>query len=128
MKKSNTDSYFLGNISEMSDSKGYIVGKFMDKYGFYNSQTDEVEVAWKKLTSEDSYNKGHYHKKGVEVNIVISGSCQLTVNGDKVKMRKGNYLIVYPESTVSNFMVKNKAEIIVVKAPSVADDKYETNV
>ena len=105
MKKSSRDGYVLRNINEMSNSKGYIVGRFMGKYGLTNSQTDEVEVAWKKLTEKDSYEKGHFHKKGVEINIVIAGSCQMVVNNSLVKMQQGDFLIVYPQSRVTNFKV-----------------------
>ncbi|HWA52037.1 MAG TPA: hypothetical protein VG895_03225 [Patescibacteria group bacterium] len=123
MKLGNKNKFVKGNIKDNS-VKGYFVGRFLDDKGFPLQETDEVEIAWKKLGPEDSYVEGHYHKGGVEINIVIDGSCSMVVNKIKVELVRGEFLIVYPESILSNFEVKESVEMIVVKAPSVFDDKF----
>lgn len=127
MKASNRNKYVLGNYKKGSWPKGYFIGKFMGEKGFPLQETEEVEITYKKITSKSNYKPAHIHKKGVEVNMLISGECQMVVNGELVKMKRGNFLIVYPQTRVSDFRVNKDGEIIVVKAPSVPGDKYELN-
>ena len=123
MKTENKSKFVKGSIKDNS-VKGYFVGRFLGERGFPNQETEEVEIAWKKLGPDDSYSEGHFHKGGVEVNIVIDGNCRMVVNGEKLELSKGDFLIVYPEAVLSNFEVPEIVEMIVVKAPSVSDDKF----
>jgi len=124
MKLQNKNKFAKGNIKTHSVGS-YIIGRFMGEKGFPNQETDEVEVAWKKLGSKDNYVEEHYHKGGVEINIVIAGSCSMVVNGERVSLGKEDFLIVYPETRLGNFEVVDGTEMIIVKAPSVADDKFQ---
>jgi len=84
-----------------------------------------VEIAWKKLPTTFDEPKAHYHKGGVEINVIISGGYTAEVNGEVVDMKKGDFLIVYPESTLRNIKAEEGTELIVVKAPSVPQDKFD---
>ena len=124
MKIKNKNKFVKGNINTHSVGN-YIIGRFMGEKGFPEQETEEVEVAWKKLNSSDGYIEEHFHKKGVEINIVIAGGCNMNVNGEKVSLQKEDFLIVYPESKLGNFEVEDGTEMIIVKAPSIAGDKFE---
>ncbi len=84
-----------------------------------------MEIAWKKLPTTFDEPKAHYHKGGVEINVIISGGYTAEVNGEVVDMKKGDFLIVYPESTLRNIKAEEGTELIVVKAPSVPQDKFD---
>lgn len=125
MKSNNKDKFFTGKFSDFKATKGWAVGQFMGKRGFPDLETDEVEVCWKIIPKQTEY-KFHYHKKGVEITVVISGSYSLIVNGQKLSLKKGDFLVVYPETKLRNLGAEKGAEAIVIKAPSIAGDKYET--
>jgi len=126
MKQDNKNKFVRGNIKDYSSTRGYLIGQFMRQKGFPIQETEEVEVAWKKLSNKDKYKKGHYHKIGIEINIVIAGGCSMEVNEEKVNLQKGDFLIVYPESVLRNFKPEDNTEMIIVKAPSVPNDKYNS--
>lgn len=124
MKSENKDKYFLGNVADFEKTSGWIIGQFMGEKGFPLLETDEVEIAWKKLPTEFN-EKPHFHRKGVEINIVISGSYRLIIDGKEVGLAKGDFLVVYPETVLQNLSADEGTELIVVKAPSVSSDKIE---
>lgn len=89
-------------------------------------ETDEVEIAWKKLPTRFNDDKPHFHKKGVEVNIVVSGAYKVSVEGKEKTLKAGNFLVVYPKAKLKNISAEHGTEIIAVKAPSVPNDKFDT--
>lgn len=125
MKKENKNKFFRGNVKDFSETKGYFVGQFMQERGFPLLATEEVEIAWKVLPSDFGEGTPHFHKRGVEINIVVSGSYKVCVGEEEIQLRKGDFLIVYPETRLRNISAQEGTELIVVKAPSVSGDKYE---
>lgn len=97
----------------------------MQEKGFPLLATDEVEIAWKVLPPNFGDKTPHFHKKGVEINIVVSGSYKVWVDGEEIELKKGDFLVVYPEAKLRNISAQEGAELIVVKAPSVAGDKFD---
>lgn len=120
----NKNKFVKGNINDFADIKGYFIGRFLGQRGFPELETDEVEIAWKTLPTEFGIEKEHFHKKGVEVNIVISGGYKVLVNGGEVEIRKGEFLVVYPETKLKNLSAEANTQLIVVKSPSVEADKF----
>lgn len=125
MRKDNKNKFFHGNIKDFSSTKGYFIGQFMQERGFFLLATDEVEIAWKVLPSDFGDKSPHFHKRGVEINIVISGSCKLCVGEEEIELKTGDFLVVYPETRLRNISAQEGTELIVVKAPSVAEDKFD---
>ena len=123
MKITNNNKFILGNKDDFSETKGYFIGQFMGQRGFPELETEEVEVAWKTLPTNFS-EEPHYHKGGVEINIVIKGSYKAIVNGQELTLTAGNFLVVYPQTVLQNVSAEEGTELIVVKAPSVPDDKF----
>ncbi len=125
MKTENKDKYYRGNVADFSETKGYLIGRFMGEKGFPLLETDEVEVAWKKLPAGSCNEKPHFHRKGVEITIVIAGRCRLEIDGKEISLSKGDFLVIYPETRLQNRATEEGTEVIVVKAPSAPQDKFE---
>jgi mannose-6-phosphate isomerase-like protein (cupin superfamily) len=87
-------------------------------------QSDLVEVAWQKVPDKTpSPDQRHMHQHTVEVNVVLSGSMRLKIDGVEYNLRKGDFFVVWPESVVSEITTDADTEVLVVRAPSLADDK-----
>lgn len=125
MLSKNQNKFIKGNASNFGITNGYFIGRFMGDKGFPDLETDEVEIAWKKLPTVFNEKNTHYHKGGVEINIVVSGEYDVEVNNERVNLRKGDFLVVYPEAKLKNLKAKPNTELIVVKAPSIQNDKFE---
>lgn len=121
----NKNKFVKGNLKDFGDTSGYFVGRFMGDRGRSDLETDEVEIAFKILPENFGDEKPHYHKGGVEINIVINGSYKVLINGEEVTLNEKDFLVVYPESKLKNLSAKKNTELIVVKAPSLPHDKYE---
>lgn len=125
MKTKNKNKFVKGNVNDFSETKGYFIGRFLGQKGFPSLETDEVEVAWKKLTITFDEKVPHYHKGGIEINIVIAGSYLVWVAGEKIKLSKGDFLVIYPETQLKNLSAEEGTELIVIKAPSLPNDKFD---
>lgn len=115
--------YFVGKVSDKAQKKGWFFGHFMNEK-LLNS--DLVEVAWQDISGKkpDPQDK-HYHKKSVEINIILSGWMKLNINGQRVRAGKGEFYVIYPESMVEEVEAGENTELMVVRAPSIARDKFQ---
>lgn len=117
------DGFVVGKTSDFESSRGYFIGQFMSQYGKPDLVTDQVEVAWKKLTP-DFKEIPHYHKIGIDINIIISGHVTAVISGKKYELYPRDFLIVYPPTVLDDYIVHENTELIVIKSPSVPNDKY----
>lgn len=124
MSIANKNKYVKGNTSDFKKSGGWFIGQFMSKWGHPELETQEVEVGLKILRKGDK-DKLHYHKKGVEIAIVISGWFKASVNGEQVEAKERDFLIVYPQAQLELVDFIDGTEVIVVKAPSIPSDKFD---
>jgi quercetin dioxygenase-like cupin family protein len=83
-------------------------------------KTSEVEVAYHKH-KKNCKTKNHYHKKTTEINVVIRGN--VIVNG--VQFSQGDIFVI-EKFEVSEAKFLEDTEMVVVRLPSMKDDKYET--
>jgi len=126
MNPKNKNKYARGNVADFLDTRGYFIGKFMGKKGFPLLETEEVEVAWRILPAAFDDNTSHYHKRGVEIMIVASGSYKVRVNGEDLELIKSDFIVVYPETHLKSISAEEGTELIVIKAPSLENDKFYT--
>jgi mannose-6-phosphate isomerase-like protein (cupin superfamily) len=124
MKSINKNKFAIGKLEDFQKFSGYFIGQFMGENGFPILETNEVEIAYKKLPEKFEKEKPHYHKKGVEINIVIKGKYKAQVNEKTVVISEKEFLVVYPQAKLKNISAQKGTELIVVKAPSVPDDKF----
>ena len=114
--------FFVGKIKDYQKNKGWFFGHFMDK-GLL--KCDLVEVAFQDISGKKSKpSDKHFHKKSVEVNIVISGRVKFVIDGEKVEAGKGDFWVVYPCSVVESFQAGQNTKLVVIKTPSLDKDKF----
>ena len=114
--------YYVGKVAEVAKRKGWFFGSFMDEPVL---QSDLVEVAWQRIPNmTPNSGQKHFHKQAVEINVIISGWIQLTINGTQYKLEKGDCFIIWPETMIKSVTTGDDTELIVVKAPSLPNDKF----
>ncbi len=117
-------SYYLTSIDKWrGETRGWFFGQFIDKGKFPELNSDQVEIAWKKF-DEDYSESAHTHKIGTEISIVLSGKWRVKVEGKQLNLKKGDILVVYPETVLENILIPKGSEAIIIKSPSVPDDKF----
>jgi len=101
------------NESDMT--KGWFIGDFIPTA--YRSR--ECEVALKRYKTGD-HETAHVHKIATEITMVVEGKVKM--NGSEFS--KGSIVVLDPGET-TDFQVLENATTIVVKLPSVKEDKYD---
>ncbi len=113
--------YYIGNIKKWQKEKGgWFFGQFIEDPLLHS---ENIEVAWKKFDKEFS-DKPHFHKQGTEINIDLSGESQVEIDNKIITLKRGDFLIVYPNTVFRDVFVAESTEMIIVKFPSVANDKF----
>lgn len=112
----------VGTVNDFRRRKGWFFGAFVDDDPLMNS--DLVEVAWQQLSNvaprpEDA----HYHEKTVEINIVLKGDIHLTIDGTRYDLEAGQFYVIWPYSVVSDVSTGADTELIIIRAPSIPEDK-----
>lgn len=117
--------YKVGKVADYIKNKGWFFGHFADDNLL---RSDLVEVAWQNISNKiASPDDQHYHQKSVEINIIISGEVRVTINQEKYVLHKGEFYVVWPETSVEEVEADNNTELIVIRAPSI-DDKVKATL
>jgi mannose-6-phosphate isomerase-like protein (cupin superfamily) len=112
---------FVGTVDDFRRRKGWFIGAFVDEPLL---RTELVEVAWQQLVKvTPSPDQAHYHTKTVEINIIIKGTMTLTIDGARHDLSAGQFYVIWPYSVVSEIVTGPDTEVVVVRAPSIPDDK-----
>lgn len=101
-----------GNLDKMV--RGWFVGEFTP--AILNTQACEVGV---KTYQAGDYEEAHYHKIAVEVTLIISGRVQMC---DR-EWGPGDIIVIEP-GEITDFRAITNVTNVVVKVPSVMNDKY----
>lgn len=120
------NKFIKGNVSEFGGSKGWFIGQFMNNYGRPDLTTNDIEVCWKKL-EKDFKDPLHFHKKGTEIAIMITGWFSFVVGDEVITLHEREFLVVYPYTPLGVKDYKVGSEMVLIKFPSVPNDKYLTN-
>jgi mannose-6-phosphate isomerase-like protein (cupin superfamily) len=112
--------YFSGSFKEFSTTKGWFLGSFFPT----NSplKTDKLEIMYKEHRLGDEVPK-HFHKKKVEVLIVLEGSAQYTINNSEVIIKSGDFLFIDVYNFISGKFLSD-SKIFAIHSPSLPEDKY----
>lgn len=95
-------------------TRGWIYGDF--EPSIYRTKDTEVGLLSFKAGEKT---KKHFHKKSIEINLIVSG--QMVVNGEK--FFPGD-IFVFERYDISEVEFIEDTTIVVVKTPSIPDDKY----
>lgn len=105
-------------VYKMSDMIG---GWFIGDFEPTAFNTENFEVSYKQHPKGEEWDT-HYHKIATEINYIIRG--EMMINDDLLK--EGDIFILEPNE-VSKPEFLTDCELIVVKTPSVKNDKYVLN-
>lgn len=103
------------NLKDMT--KGWFVGDFDPTI----IKTQEFEVAVKKYNAGDE-EKSHTHKVATELTLIVSGIAKM--NGE---ILHANSIVKIDPNEYTNFQAVTDVTTVVVKTPSVKEDKYEAD-
>jgi hypothetical protein len=118
----NAGGYFVGTASDIAKARGWFFGSFMDEPLL---RSDHVEVAWQPIPNVVAHAKeNHFHRESVEINMVVSGSLCVAINGTEYRLSTGEFYVVWPLTTVQVLSSDAAAALIVVRAPSLPHDKF----
>lgn len=118
----NEGGYFTGRTNGTAKARGWFFGSFMDEPLLRSHQ---VEVAWMPIPNVVPHAKeNHFHRESVEINIVVSGSLCVAINGTTYHLSRGEFYVIWPLTTVEVLSSDADAALIVVRAPSLPHDKY----
>ena len=102
----------INKIEEMVG--GWFIGDFEPSV----LKTKDFEVCYKFHHAGEIWDN-HYHKVATEINYLIRGKMNLS----GIELNQGDIFTIYPdEISVPEFLTD--CELIVVKTPSIKEDKY----
>lgn len=121
----NKGKYLVGKVKDYEKRKVWFFGNFAESDLL---KSDLVEIAQQDISNKTpDLSDTHIHKKSVEINIVLSGRVDLKINNKKVTVDAGEFYVVWPYSEVSELGATENTKLIVVRAPSISSDKYQTS-
>ncbi len=94
--------------------KGWFVGNFLPSV----CSTQDFEIAVKHYNVGD-YEKPHTHKIATEITVIIEGEVKMKDE----KFKKGDIVTISPGEETDFYALTN-VTTVVVKYPSIKDDKY----
>ena len=109
---------------KLEKGKGWIIGNFSRFKIGDPRRTNALEVKyWKIKEGEKIDHPPKMQKSATEVTIILKGEMTGTIDGDKVTVSEGEYVVINPK-TVSNMVEKYQpgTEVLTIKAPSDPDD------
>jgi hypothetical protein len=113
---------FVGSAADAAKDRGWFFGHFMDEPLL---QSGLVEVALQDVPNvTPSPDQRHLHRRTVEINLVVRGAVSLKINDVQHDLRDGDFYVVWPESIVSDIATDGQATVLVVRAPSIPEDKF----
>lgn len=87
------------------------------------AKDDRAEIKVAELDSSFT-SKPHYNKTSTKIDLIWEGEAIWEVEGEEVKMEKGDYLIIPPKTTVCiKKVLSQKLVVQTIRVPSVSDDK-----
>ena len=110
-----------GNVfEEQKERDGWIYGYFMpDEL----ARDDRVEIKVAKLDKSFT-SEPHYNKTATKLDIIWEGEAVWQVNGEDIKMKTGDYLIIPPKTTTCIRKILSEQLIVqTIKIPSISNDK-----
>jgi hypothetical protein len=111
----------VGSVATHAGQRGWFFGHFMDEPLL---RSKLVEVAWQQVPNRVPANdQRHLHRQTVEINVVLNGTVALKINDSEHVFHRGDFYVVWPDTVVSDISTDADAEVLVVRAPSIPNDK-----
>jgi mannose-6-phosphate isomerase-like protein (cupin superfamily) len=122
--------YHKGNIKEDfknslgKEGEGWLFGNFL-KFGIEDvRKTDKFELKYWDFAEKKLEHKTKVQATAIEFTIVLTGVIEGEINGESIRLKKGEYVLI-PPHVVSNLVKKysKDAEVLTIKSPSDPTDK-----
>lgn len=111
--------YFLGEFKKSNQYRGWFIGSFFEEG--HPCKTTKLEILYREHKAGHKC-KAHYHKKKVELIIMLEGKAICKINGNDVTLDTGKFLFVDTNNIIeANFLENSK--IFAIHAPSIPTDK-----
>ena len=113
--------YQKGNVFEKNKHNGWFYGYFMPE-GLAKDERVEIKVAKldKSFTSPP-----HFSKIATKIDVIWQGSAIWEVDGEEIKLEKGDYVIIPPNTRVGvKKVISDELIVQTIKIPSIANDKF----
>jgi len=101
--------------------RGWLVGQFFPEGDQF--QDKNVEIYLKTLKSGDFEDKLHFHPKGKEYLLVLSGQLEMQVGEDTVTLSSGDYIAIHAGMKDKIISFEDETQILGVRYPSIPDNK-----
>lgn len=114
--------YFVGNVQKVGKERGWFFGAFADEPLLHS---DAVEVGWQHIPIvTPSPTQKHLHKQSVEINVLLSGSMNITIDGTRHQLGPGDFYVIWPYTIIEEITTGEDTQIMVIRAPSLPEDKF----
>ena len=116
-------SYIVSNVSDEiinGPMKGWICGHFYPHDSDFHRH--DIEICVKTLSVGKS-EKLHYHLCSFEFLIVLNGEVEYDLDGDHVTLTPGMFYMLQPGNTEHIVEVRKETTIMVVRLPSIPNNK-----
>ncbi|HOR01898.1 MAG TPA: cupin domain-containing protein [Candidatus Woesebacteria bacterium] len=113
--------YFHGKYENNEKTRGWFIGSFFEKGN--NCKTSKLEIMYR-IHKKGDIIEAHYHKKKVELLIMIEGSAKYTINDEDIFLEKGDFLFIDVNNLISGEFTKS-SKIFAIHSPSIPTDKFK---
>lgn len=117
MKVSN--KFYLGRYTRSNKFRGWFLGSFFKKK--HPCKTNLLEIFYREHKKGD-VSQPHYHKKKIEVLLMIVGKAKYKINNKIVILKGGNFLFINTKNIIYGEFLK-PSKIFAIHAPSIPRDK-----
>jgi len=114
--------HYTGSINDPKyrSSRGYLCGAFPNPPIF----SKKLEVAYMSFDELKKHIGGkHHHDIMDEFILILDGYMEQEVNGELLKLGKGDFVYIEAKSISGTKRIDKGTTILVVKSPSVPEDK-----
>jgi len=112
--------YYKGSFKRgFENKKGWFLGSFFEKDN--PLENDHIEICYKNHIAGDRI-EPHYHKKKVEILILLKGKARFKINGLEQLLKGGDFLFVDINNIIEGEYLK-PSKIFAIHSPSLPKDK-----
>jgi len=119
INKLKNNKFYFGKLKNLEEHQGWIVGSFYDKDD--PRKCDFMEIVYREHKAGDT-SPPHYHKKKVELLIMLKGKAEYQINDKKIKLASGDYFFADVNNVISGKFLES-SKIIAIHSPSIPGDK-----
>lgn len=111
-----------GKVEKNSKYRGWITGSFYPEEVINHDKNIEIKVDY--FDKSESFKK-HFHLKRKSWTIIIEGTMYMLINGERITIKKGEYIIYKPGVTEELIKTDPNTIVVSIHTPSTKPDKVD---